>query len=136
MALNNDVETGAGGEPLGDPTEIALRQAVEAAGVDRAAMARDWPRVREIPFDAERRRMTTIHNGPAGPVAMVKGAPEGGSENWQTVAFTVLTLSQLALCRSAGIRVMMITRSPCVPKGTRSGGSGFRATACCSAPSR
>jgi Ca2+-transporting ATPase len=76
MALNNDVETSVDGQPLGDPTEIALWQAAEVAGVDRLALARDWPRRQEIPFDADRRRMTTVHAGPDGPVAMVKGAPE------------------------------------------------------------
>ena len=76
MALNSDVEMGGDGKPLGDPTEIGLWQAVEAAGVDRSALNLDWPRRREIPFDAERRRMTTVHAGPDGLVAMVKGAPE------------------------------------------------------------
>ncbi|MEZ5934931.1 MAG: cation-transporting P-type ATPase [Alphaproteobacteria bacterium] len=76
MALNNDVEPRAGGEPLGDPTEIALWQAVEAAGVERRTLLRDWPRRLEVPFDAGRRRMTTVHAGPNGPVAIVKGAPE------------------------------------------------------------
>jgi Ca2+-transporting ATPase len=76
LLLNNDVRTDVDGSPLGDPTEIALWQAVADAGHDREAIGNAWPRRREIPFDADRRRMTTIHHGPDGPVALIKGAPE------------------------------------------------------------
>lgn len=76
MALNGDVELDADGKPLGDPTEIALFEAVAAAGLDHEKLARDWPRRHEIPFDADRRLMTTVHAGSSGLVAMVKGAPE------------------------------------------------------------
>ena len=34
------------------------------------------PRVAELPFDAERKRMTTLHSSAEGFIAFVKGAPE------------------------------------------------------------
>ena len=60
----------------GDPTELALVRAASAAGFDRAALERELPRVGEVPFDADRRRMSTIHRDDRGAVLYVKGAPE------------------------------------------------------------
>jgi Ca2+-transporting ATPase len=76
MALNNDAEAGAESAARGDPTEVALLEAAQEAGFSRDGLQQDWPRVSEIPFEAERRRMTTLHAGPAGALAVVKGAPE------------------------------------------------------------
>jgi len=59
---------------LGDPTEAALRVAAAKGGVDLAAEASRFPRLREIPFDSRRKRMTTVHGAPGGRVAYVKGA--------------------------------------------------------------
>ena len=46
---------------VGDPTEGALVVAAAKAGYWREEVERDMPRVAEIPFDSERKRMTTIH---------------------------------------------------------------------------
>ncbi len=57
---------------LGDPMEIAL---VELAR--RALPDSDAPRrLDEIPFDADRMRLSTVHHMPAGPTLWCKGAPE------------------------------------------------------------
>jgi Ca2+-transporting ATPase len=82
---------------VGDPTEGALVVAAAKAGLWRREVEEVLPRVMEIPFDSERKRMTTIHQikmangqsplpwlpGPANPgldhppvVAFVKGAPD------------------------------------------------------------
>ncbi len=72
---------------IGDPTEGALIVAAAKTGLRQDAFARVLPRVQEIPFDSERKRMTTIHRhaGPAAPAAafaypalsaIVKGAPD------------------------------------------------------------
>jgi Ca2+-transporting ATPase len=46
---------------IGDPTEGALVVAAAKAGYWRDEVERDLPRVAEIPFDSDRKRMTTIH---------------------------------------------------------------------------
>ncbi len=61
---------------VGDPTERALRRAAAAAGWHKAALLRQLPLVGEIPFDAERKRMSTLHRCAAGAVLFTKGAPE------------------------------------------------------------
>jgi P-type Ca2+ transporter type 2C len=47
---------------LGDPTETALLQAAEDAGVDVATLRDRIPRIGEQPFDSTRKRMSTIHD--------------------------------------------------------------------------
>ncbi len=60
----------------GDPTEGALVVAAAKAGLDKAALDEQFPRVGEIPFTSETKRMTTLHQMPEGVVAYSKGAPE------------------------------------------------------------
>ena len=57
---------------LGDPMEAALVEMAEIAlGSGQAS-----PRAQEIPFDADRRRMSSAHDTPGGRVLYCKGAPE------------------------------------------------------------
>jgi len=60
----------------GDPTEGALVVAAAKAGLPKADLDHTYPRVNEIPFTSETKRMTTLHRTPDGPVAYSKGAPE------------------------------------------------------------
>jgi len=45
----------------GDPTEAALLVAAAKAGIDLAGLERLYPRIGEIPFSSERKRMSTVH---------------------------------------------------------------------------
>jgi Ca2+-transporting ATPase len=60
----------------GDPTEGALIVAAAKAGLDKADLDMRFPRIGEIPFTAETKRMTTLHASNGGAVAYTKGAPE------------------------------------------------------------
>jgi Ca2+-transporting ATPase len=77
MALSNDAAADTTGRVLGDPTEAALFTAALAAGVEKAHEEARSPRTAEIPFDADRKCMTTVHRDPAGgSLAFTKGAVE------------------------------------------------------------
>jgi sodium/potassium-transporting ATPase subunit alpha len=67
-----DVKPTSGGGLLGDPMEIALVQMARAA----LRNGGELPRADEIPFDAMRRRMSTLHRASDGLVLFTKGAPE------------------------------------------------------------
>jgi P-type Ca2+ transporter type 2C len=58
-------ESGASVSFLGDPTEVALVEAAAHWGFAKADLDQKFPRVFEIPFDAERKCMTTVHQVPA-----------------------------------------------------------------------
>jgi magnesium-transporting ATPase (P-type) len=60
---------------LGDQTEAALKVVAMKAGITEEALNRIIPRVHELPFDARRKRMTTIHRETKQKLAFVKGAP-------------------------------------------------------------
>ena len=60
---------------LGDQTEAALKVAAMKDGISEEVANHTLPRVHEIPFDARRKRMTTIHRGVNQEIAFVKGAP-------------------------------------------------------------
>jgi Ca2+-transporting ATPase len=97
--LNNDAELTISGESgegqtyrmTGDPTEGALVVAAAKAGALPRPLYRAYPRVQEVPFDSERKRMITVHEIKAsspedlspfyshetsGYVIAIKGAPD------------------------------------------------------------
>jgi P-type Ca2+ transporter type 2C len=61
---------------LGDQTEVALITLALKGGLDEARTKSDLPRIHELPFDARRKRMTTIHHAASGELAYTKGAPK------------------------------------------------------------
>ena len=60
----------------GDPTEGALVVLAAKAGLKKIDLEARFPRVHEVPFSSEAKRMTTLHRSPSGLVAYAKGAPE------------------------------------------------------------
>ncbi|MCC6536606.1 MAG: HAD-IC family P-type ATPase, partial [Bryobacterales bacterium] len=68
------IDEAAGRRYMGDPTETALLVAAEHGGVDVADARTKYPRVGEVPFTSERKRMSTTHDGPDGRVGFAKGA--------------------------------------------------------------
>jgi Ca2+-transporting ATPase len=61
----------------GDPTEGALVVAASKLGLNPTEIRLENPRVEEIPFSSERKRMTTLHRvGDGRILAFLKGAPE------------------------------------------------------------
>jgi Ca2+-transporting ATPase len=78
LASDAHIEPEADGrwQVKGDPTEGALVVAAAKVGLQKAALDAQYPRLNEIPFSSERKRMTTLVQTPAGVVAYAKGAPE------------------------------------------------------------
>lgn len=60
---------------LGDQTEAALKAVALKNGESEQSISRRFPRVHELPFDARRKRMSTIHEHDHQEIAFVKGAP-------------------------------------------------------------
>ncbi len=77
MALNNDAMKKQTDEYFGDPTEIALYVIAEAHGYKKEALLKNYTKIAEIPFDSERKCMTTFHEDKSGGlIAFTKGALE------------------------------------------------------------
>lgn len=73
---NNAIESAAGrGEDgpsaaRGDPTEVALVLAAAFAGMGKSRLDRIFPRISEVPFSSQRKRMSTVHRIPPEPSAI------------------------------------------------------------------
>ena len=71
--LCSDATVNESGE-VGDPTEVALVRLGEAHGIDEEETRRRWPRLTEIPFDSDRKMMSTVHQFSGGMMMVTKGA--------------------------------------------------------------
>ncbi|WP_232504367.1 MULTISPECIES: calcium-transporting P-type ATPase, PMR1-type [Pseudothermotoga] len=60
----------------GDPTEIALALAAMDYGFDKNELEKRIPRIHEIPFDSDRKMMTTVHEFEKKRLSFTKGAPD------------------------------------------------------------
>ncbi|WP_046215945.1 cation-translocating P-type ATPase [Paenibacillus wulumuqiensis] len=59
---------------VGDPTESAIIQLLHDKGSSKAALDIKYPRIFEIPFDSDRKQMTTVHQLEQGYLSVTKGA--------------------------------------------------------------
>ncbi len=71
--LNNDAAF-ADGRLIGDPTEAALIQMGGKLGIDEIALKHSLPRLAELPFDSERKLMSTVHRIDGQKMLFTKGA--------------------------------------------------------------
>ena len=73
--LDSDATLGAEGRSaVGDPTEVALVQLGAWFGVDERMYRAQHPRLSELAFDSDRKRMSTLHDTDDGPTLYTKGA--------------------------------------------------------------
>jgi Ca2+-transporting ATPase len=76
-ALCNDaIYNSAEGKIIGDPTEGALLVIAAKIGFYREALEKEKPRVDELPFDSDRKLMSTVHPFETGCIMYTKGAPD------------------------------------------------------------
>ncbi|EPC6337598.1 TPA: cation-translocating P-type ATPase [Enterococcus faecium] len=76
-ALCTDVTVEQEDEDLvikGNPTEVAIVRAVEENYHTKAELEEKYPRVNELPFDSERKMMTTVHQMGEKYISITKGA--------------------------------------------------------------
>lgn len=74
IGLNNDVTKNKDNIWVGESTEVALAQYALENKFERSVLESKFPRIAELPFDAKRKCMTTLHKTDVGVVAVVKGA--------------------------------------------------------------
>lgn len=71
--LCND-STNTNGQEIGDPTETALINLGSKRGWDAPEVRKRYPRISEIPFDSDRKLMSTLHEIDGKYIMVVKGA--------------------------------------------------------------
>ena len=71
--LCND-STNTDGEEIGDPTETAMINLADKLGVPAQRVRNAYPRLSEVPFDSDRKLMSTLHNLKDGYTMITKGA--------------------------------------------------------------
>ncbi len=75
MAISNDVEI-SNTLAVGEATEVALFNMAASQGYDKTKLLETFPFVSALPFDSQRKRMSTIHKTETGFISFTKGAPE------------------------------------------------------------
>lgn len=73
----NIVTNEEGVTEIGDPTEIAMVAFADKTGYSKETMNTELPRVAELPFDSDRKLMTTVHKTADNKyISLTKGAPD------------------------------------------------------------
>ncbi|MFC5730867.1 MULTISPECIES: cation-translocating P-type ATPase [Nocardioides] len=112
LVLCNDArltEDGDSWSVIGDPMEGALLVAAAKYDEDLLTLPSQWCRVDEIPFDAERRSMTTVHeDGHGNRLTVVKGAPEVLIEMVEPGLAVLEAEAEASRLAEAGFRVLAV----------------------------
>lgn len=74
--LCNDADVNEKGVEIGDPTEVALINYADKYGIDYKFIREEYPRLAELPFDSDRKLMTTINSVDGENIMFTKGAPD------------------------------------------------------------
>ena len=75
LCCDGSVEVTPEGEKLlGDPTETAILVAARKNGMEKKALNDEFPRLAELPFDSDRKLMTTVNRVDGQNLVIVKGA--------------------------------------------------------------
>jgi Ca2+-transporting ATPase len=129
-------ESGSEWNIKGDPTEGALVVAAAKAGLQKESLDSEYPRMQEIPFSSETKRMTTLHQTNGNLTAYAKGAPEMILDgcDWHLTADGVKPLNDLGRKQALAIaqemageamRVLAISSKPNVTLETAQTGMTF-----------
>ncbi|RJP49127.1 MAG: HAD family hydrolase, partial [Anaerolineaceae bacterium] len=136
LVAGTENESGSEWNIKGDPTEGALVVAAAKAGLQKESLDSEYPRMQELPFSSETKRMTTLHQTNGSLTAYAKGAPEMilDSCDWQLTADGVKPFDNvgrshaLAMAQEmAGeaLRVLAISSKPNVTLETAQTGMTF-----------
>lgn len=108
MSLNQDVKETATTAFQGDPTEVALVDYVtlKYSRTEWARIQLEYPRVAELPFDSDRKCMTTVHKVDSQFLIIVKGAVESITESLALQEFNPQILDEAEAWARDGIRVL------------------------------
>lgn len=108
MVLNHDVHAGEKGEWIGDPTEIAMVHYIhEKHGEEVYDLARSsFEREAELPFDSDRKCMSTIHHYHGQYLVITKGAVESITAAMRDEDGKQAILQQAEELAARGIRVL------------------------------
>lgn len=74
--LCNDSEITDEGKEIGDPTEVALLHYATKRGIDYKEIREKYDRLSEIPFDSDRKLMSTVNSISGNSIMFTKGAPD------------------------------------------------------------
>jgi Ca2+-transporting ATPase len=106
LAVSNDAEGDASGKVIGDPTEVALYVIAKNKGFDKKALEQDLPRVAEIPFDSDRKCMTTFHKMPGSGVRGQGGVGDGNYVSFTKGAIDVLLDKSSGILTEGGMKAV------------------------------
>jgi len=106
LAVSNDAGEDAAGTAVGDPTEFALYARAKQEGYDKTVLREEFPRVAEIPFDSERKCMTTFHQLPGSKVNEHGPWGNSGFVSFTKGAIDILLDKSVNMVTDAGLRTV------------------------------